>query len=210
LHARWGVRQTHVDCRKIVVIGCQSQSGEALRIAQSWIAARSQIDAAVEGSRPLIADSVSRTQDGFIFTKPRQGPAEPHCGPEVVPVVLVPWRLRVRRVFAGELDRGHRTFRDSRLPHIPKTGSGDSKQSCGSSNRQNLRAVFLPGHAVVVVAHSEVQRQVRTNLPVIFEERPEFVLMVVLHTHRNREYLIGWALNVVGLAYVAYGTGEFQ
>src|SRR5439155_20476734 len=140
--------------------------GESLRLAQSWIADCSQIDAAVELSPAIIANPISGPQNSFVLTQPRDGPAEANSRRKIVPVVLVPLRVRVRRVFAGELHCGDRTFRASGLPHIGKTRSRNSKQSCGSSNGQNLRAVLLPRHAVVVVAHAQIQRQVRANLPI--------------------------------------------
>src|SRR5207253_6798767 len=41
--------------------------------------------------------------------------------------------------------------------------------------------------AVVVVAQSQIQSEVRTNLPIVFEECAPFVLMVIAHSRDRNE-----------------------
>src|SRR5207253_10134396 len=102
-------------------------------------------------------------------------------GPEGV-LRLVPIQHRVGMIAVRDdnLKQGWLARNMVRLPHIGKAGVGNSKLSGASSKKTDVQAVLFPWHAVKVVTNSEVQREIWANLPIVFEERTPFILVIVL------------------------------
>src|SRR5687767_15945416 len=83
-------------------------------------------------------------------------------------------------VLAYKLKDGRLARHTSRLPHVGKARSRNPEQACRSANGLGIASLRFPWHTVKVVAHSQVQREIRTNFPIVFEECSPFVLMKFL------------------------------
>src|SRR6266699_5615777 len=133
---------------------------------------------AAAGESSCIGHSVSRTKDGLILASPRERPAQSHGGSKVVPVVPVEFLVRLRRVLADKLHRCQRTP-DSGLVSVGEARSREPEQAVASSDRRGHHSVTFIRHAIPLPSRAEVEREVRTNLPIVFEEPAQLVLVEI-------------------------------
>ena len=66
-----------------------------------------------------------------------------------------------------------------------------------------MQTALFPWHTVIVITHAEIECEIRTNLPIVFEECSPFILVVVLNPNERRECRIRWTVGVIRQAGVA-------
>src|SRR5262249_49499176 len=142
------------------------------------------------------ADAVTGAQNRFLFSAPRQRPAQAHGGAEVVPVVVVELLARGRRVLPDKRQQRRGTGKMSRLPHVGKTGPGNPEQGGRTSGGRDIQAVLLPRYTIKVVPDTEVQREIGPDFPIVFEERAPLILVIVLDAGYRLEDLLRRAVHV--------------
>src|SRR6266487_3420067 len=148
------------------------------------VRARRQTDVNVDsqpaaaGESSCIGHSISRTKDGLILASPGERPAQPYGRSKVVPVVPVEFLVRLRRVLADKLHSCQRTP-DSGLVPVGEARSREPEQAVASSNRRGHHSVTFIRHAIPLPSRAEVEREVRTNLPIVFEEPAQLVLVEI-------------------------------
>src|SRR5437867_3113347 len=182
------------------------------------IRARRQTDVNVDsqpapgGEPSCIGHSISRTKDGLILASPGERPAQPHGGSKVVPVVPVESLVRLRRVLADKLHRCQRTP-DSGFVPVGEARSREPEQAAASSDRRCHQSVTFIGNAIPFPSRAEVEREVRTNLPIIFEEPAQLVLveipiLLVILAVIQPDDILRIGPEAEGLADVSYRAGE--
>src|SRR5262249_23213715 len=164
---------------------------------QAGIVTTRDVQAGIERGRTLIADAVTGAQYSFVFSAPWQGPAETDGRREIVPVVLIKKCVGIRRVLANQLQ--HR-----------RCAGSDTVQPCRAAHWQRVHTVRFPGHAVPVITYTKIQRQIRTDLPIIFKKSAPLVLVVVLDSRLRDEVLVTRSENIEREWGIRYRTGEVQ
>src|SRR5439155_4163583 len=133
---------------------------------------------AAGGEPSGIGHSISRTKDGLILASPGERPAQPYGRSKVVPVVPVDFLVSLRRVLADKLHRCQRTP-DSGLVPVGEARSREPEQAVASSDWRGHHSVTFIRHAIPFPSRAEVEREVRTNLPIVFEEPAQLVLVEI-------------------------------
>src|SRR5690242_2517682 len=73
----------------------------------------------------------------------------------------------------------------SRLIQVVEACARNSKQTLGSANGRRHEAMFVVHYAVPLISHAQIERQVRTNLPIVFEESTALICVPVAPTLRH-------------------------
>src|SRR5436190_8692021 len=73
----------------------------------------------------------------------------------------------------------------SRLIQVVEACARNSKQTLGSANGGRHEAMFVVHHTIPLISHAKIERQVRTNLPIVFEESTELIRVPVAPTLRH-------------------------
>src|SRR6188474_284765 len=127
----------------------------------------------------MVVDSIADAQHGLVFAEPGNVPADSYCRCEVIPVVVVEERIRVRRILARKLQVGGLARDSTGLPEIGDAGTRYAEQSGRTAYGYRVKPVLLIGHTVVVVTKPDVDREIVSELPVVFEEDAPLVLVEV-------------------------------
>src|SRR5262249_58971492 len=77
-----------------------------------------------------------------------------------------------------------------RLHPAAKVSAGNSEQRSAAADKSDRRALIDERHAVVFVAHAQVQREVPAYFVVILEEQGELILMPIVRDVRIRAEII--------------------
>src|SRR5215468_9885460 len=73
----------------------------------------------------------------------------------------------------------------SRRIQVAVACARNSKQTLGSANGGCHEAMFVVHYAIPLISHAQIERQVRTNLPIVFEESTELIRVPVAPTLRH-------------------------
>src|SRR5438874_1664700 len=96
----------------------------------------------------------------------------------------------MRRVLTHKLELRGLTGEMSGLPHIGKARARNSEQSSCAANRRGVQTILFPWHTVKVIADSNIQREIGTHLPIVFEERAPLILVKLFDPGSGFESLL--------------------
>src|SRR5262249_18582219 len=126
-----------------------------------------------------IIDAISGAKHSLALSKPRHVPAQSDRGSDVVHIVPleIDRQIRMVRILAHKLN----------LSEI-RTSAGNTdcaRAACTTkagqsalvvSDDSRIKSTGLIGLSIVIPVHAQIQRQVRTNFPVIFKVSAELTL----------------------------------
>src|SRR5437867_6826028 len=164
-----------------------------------------------------VADLISAAYVRFSFPKPRKLPCEADGRSEILPVIRVDGLVRFGGLGADKLELRLQVQVDAVIRAHPPvetaTRYSEQRQPALASDRPYRQSLSFVRHAVILVAEAGVQSERRVNLPIVFEEQREFVLMgfedppVSVVIAQPFVELIG-RLNEIVLERVVHRTGQ--
>ena len=129
------------------------------------------------------AELIATAKGGLSRAKPGNLPGKSHGRTEIVPVLLVNTGSRVRRAWSDKLQLRQRAA-SLRLHPGCKAAAGISEQVHAAPHWSCRQSIGNPWHAVVIPPHSEIQRHVRADLPVVLKRKRNFPVVDLAHSLR--------------------------
>src|SRR5262249_18908589 len=129
----------------------------------------------VETASTLERNLIAAAHSGFLSSEPRNLPRESHGRSKIVPVVVVDSLSRIRGIRPDELKSRFPGARSWQHP-AGKIAAGNAKGLAASAHGSHGQSTCGEGDPVPFITYAEIQRQIPSNLIVVFKKRTEFAL----------------------------------